>query len=304
MGTRATITIVPSQKNPNTKTIFQLLFERLEEIEKKMGRTDPDSLVAKMNRLGSKEPVPVDPEMMFVLNKSFYIFNLTNGKFDVTIGPLIRLWGFDTAEKRPRVPRRREIMSRLHQVNFRNLELDQKNQTVSFKTPGMGIDLGGVAKGYAVDQLLKLLLEMGIQRAIVEIGGDVKTLGLKPDNLLWVVGIQHPRDRGKLLAILDSDGRAIATSGDYEKNFVEEAILYHHILNPKTGYPARKCQSVTVLANSALHADALSTGIFVMGTEMGMKLIEELPGVDGVIVDISGKIWISTGLKNRLRYVG
>jgi thiamine biosynthesis lipoprotein len=166
----------------------------------------------------------------------------------------------------------------------------------------MNIDLGGIAKGYAVDRAFELLKGLGYRNLVVNAGGDLRVGGSKPDGP-WSIGIQHPRDPEKILARISVSDTAVATSGDYEKFFIHQGKRYHHILNPKDGFPAEGCQSVTILAKDAATADALATAIFVLGPEKGYALCQRLEGVDCLIIDKEGNITLSPGLKGRISSV-
>ena len=182
-------------------------------------------------------------------------------------------------------------------VNYKNIILDERNQTVEFKKKSMALDLGAIAKGYALDRAIKVLQGRGVKEALINVGGDVRVMGER----VWKIGLQHPRKEKEVLAVIRLKDQAIATSGDYQRYFIEEGKRYHHIINPKTGYPAQKCMGVTIFAPQATQADILATGIFILGPETGMKLIEFLEGVEGIIIDSQGKILLSSNLKGRLQ---
>jgi thiamine biosynthesis lipoprotein len=173
---------------------------------------------------------------------------------------------------------------------------------VLLKKKGMAIDLGGIAKGYAVDKAFELLRDLGYKNLIVNAGGDLRVGGSKPEGP-WSIGIQHPRDPEKILARISLSDTAVATSGDYEKFFIHQGKRYHHILNPRNGFPAEGCQSVTILHKEGIMADALATAIFVLGTEKGYPLCQRQEGVDCLIVDKEGKITFSASLKERISFV-
>ena len=171
-------------------------------------------------------------------------------------------------------------------VNYRSIILDKKDQTVKFKRKGMAINLGGVAKGYALDRAIKVLKERKVKEALINAGGDIKIMGKRD----WKIGLQHPRKEDEVLAVIKLKDQAIATSGDYQRYFIKKGKRYHHIINPETGYPANKCMSVTIIGPNAIQTDILATGVFILGPEKGMELIEILENVEGIIVDVQGKI--------------
>jgi thiamine biosynthesis lipoprotein len=174
-------------------------------------------------------------------------------------------------------------------------------RTIFLEKAGMKIDVGGIGKGYAADRAVDALRKAGAVAGVVALSGDIKTFGRLPGGKMFPVGIQHPRDDGSVLVWLDLEDEAISTAGDYERFFEREGVRYHHILDPRTLQPARGCQSVTVIAREGVWADGLDTGIFVMGPELGMELVEQLPDVEAIIVDAEGRLLVSSGLKQRVR---
>ncbi len=274
---------------------FAAAFDEMRRIEKLMNVHDPESEISRVNRLAGKEAVQIDKKIFEILEVSVEYSVLTSGAFDVSIRPLSVLWG--EKGKLKEIPKVKEIEERLSLVNYKNIVLDKRNQTVEFKREGMALDLGGIAKGYALDCAVRVLKEREIKEALINVGGDIRVMGERN----WRVGLQHPRKEGEVLIIIKLKDQAIATSGDYQRYFVKENKRYHHIINPKTGHPAQRCMSVTIFAPRATQADILATGIFILGPEKGMKLIESLEGVEGIIIDSQGKILLSSNLKGRLQ---
>jgi len=281
--------------------------EEMKRVEQKMSRFLPDSEVSRINNEASSETVresgatrgwiPVDDELFCLLKESVGLSELTRGCFDVTIYPLMKIWKF--AGENPRVPGDREIKEGLELVGYENMRVE--NGKVRFAKKGMGIDLGGIAKGYAVDAAVRVLKEKNIGSAMVNAGGDIYVLGRKGGKP-WRIGIRHPRKEGDILGVVEVEDRAIVTSGDYERFFFSGGKRYHHIFDPKTGYPANGCQSVTIVAKETSFADALATGVFVLGPRQGMDLIESLEEVEGVIVDKEGEVSVSSGLASQIEY--
>jgi thiamine biosynthesis lipoprotein len=235
---------------------------------------------------------------MEVIKKAQEISELSEGGFDITVGPLTELWR--KARKEKIFPSIEEVKEKLGLVNFKNIETDQEGK-VFLKKKGMAIDLGGIAKGYAVDRAFELLKSLGYRNLIINAGGDLRVGGLKIDQP-WSIGIQHPRESQKILARISVSDMAVATSGDYEKFFLYQGKRYHHIFSPKDGFPTDDCQSVTVICKEGMIADALATAVFVLGPEKGYTLCQKLEGVDCLIVDQEGKIIISPGLKDRIAF--
>ena len=274
---------------------FVAAFDEMKRIEKLMNVHDPESEISRVNKLADKPPVKVSKEIFMVLKEALEYSRLTSGTFDVSIRPLSRLWG--EKGKLKEVPEAREIEKKLPLVNYKNIILNERNQTIEFERKRMAIDLGGVAKGYAVDQAIEVLKKRGIEAALINAGGDIRVMGKRA----WKVGLQHPRKGNEVLAVIRLKDQAIATSGDYQRYFIKEGKRYHHIINPETGYPAIECMSVTIIASQAIQADILATSIFILGSEKGMELIESLEGVEGIIIDAQGEILFSSGLKGKLQ---
>jgi thiamine biosynthesis lipoprotein len=282
--------------------------KEIRRIEQKMSCFLPTSEVSRINnealREGSKSSllvggwIPVSDELFSLLTEAVRVSDLSEGSFDITVYPLMKIWKFKGEGIAP--PDKKEIEKKKRLVNYKNMFIE--NGKIKFAKRGMGIDLGGIAKGYAVDAAIKVLKEKNIKSAMVDAGGEMYVLGRKQGKP-WRIGIRHPRKREGILGILDLEGKGISTSGDYERFFLFAGKRYHHILNPKTGYPADKCQSVTIVAKKATFADALSSGVFVLGPREGMDLIESLEGVEGVIVDNEGEVSVSSGLVSKIDYV-
>ena len=186
-------------------------------------------------------------------------------------------------------------------MDLQAVRADVSKRTLYLEKTGMRIDVGGIGKGYAADQAVVAMQKAGAVAGVVALSGDIKTFGRLPGGRPFPVGIQHPRKEGAVLVWIDLQDEAISTAGDYERYFEKDGVRYHHILDPLTLQPARLCQSVTIVAREGIWADGLDTGIFVMGPERGMELVERLAGVEAIIVDAEGRMSVSSGLKNRIR---
>ncbi len=275
-------------------------FAEFGRIDNLMSFQSAKSQLARINQAAGGKAVSIDAELFQLVLQSKYYAELTAGAFDISIGPLSRLWGLDN--KQYRKPSSEEIAAKLPLVGYSMILTQSKPPAVRLARPGMSIDLGAIAKGYAVDKAINILKRRGISSALVNAGGDIRTIGTRPDGNLWNIGIQHPRKPKQILASLRVDNQAVVTSGDYEQFFMYQGVRYHHILDPATGRPARGCQAVTVVAQSTAAADALATGVFVLGPEKGMKLIEGLPDTEALIVDAAGNVSVSSGLKGKLDF--
>ncbi len=246
--------------------------------------------VSKINLSSGMRPVKVSVDTLEVIRRAIDFSRVTDGAFDITIGAVTKIWGFTNGDYK--LPDNGEIKEALELVDYKNIDIFDSN--VELKKKGMAIDLGAIAKGYAVDKVYDFLKSKNIREAIIDAGGTIRTIG---DRKKWRIGIKDPSGREDVIGILTLDsGLAVSTSGDYERYFVRDGKRYHHVLDPKTGYPANYCRSVTVVSDSAAKSDALSTAIFVLGPESGLKLAKKL-SVGVVIIDRNNSIFISDNLK-------
>ncbi|MEW6086722.1 MAG: FAD:protein FMN transferase [bacterium] len=290
MGTIVDIKIYRAEKE-KARAVIKKAFDEIERIDKLFSHYKEDSIIAKINN-NSGRWIEVPGEVLNLVDRAVKFSDLTGGAFDITIGPVVNLWGFGPSRNR-RVPSRAEISDKLSLVNYKNIEIDKEKNRIKIKK-GMRLDMGGIAKGYAVDCAVKILRENGINNALVNAGGDIFVMGEKKKEEFFNIGIQHPRKEKEIIQSLKVSDVSVITSGDYENYFIEDGKRYHHIFNPKTGYPSNLCQSVTIITRS--HAvDILSTGIFVLGPEKGIELVESIPGAECFIIDESGKIIKSKG---------
>jgi thiamine biosynthesis lipoprotein len=294
MGTDIEITVSDTH-DVSVSAAVDAALQEIERIENEMSEWKQGTPLSLINQDSGKEAVEVPQELFNVISAAQKISELSNGAFDISWAGMRGLWNFSRGSER--IPRADEIKERLSLVNYKNIQIDSSKKTVFLKIPGMAIGLGAIAKGYAVDKAMQVLVNHGVENAIVKAGGDMRIQGTK-DGRPWDIGIKHPRDRRRLLATLPLSNISLSTSGDYERYFIKDGILYHHIMDPKTGYPARGCQSVTILAPDTMTSDALSTTVFVLGPGNGMKLIKSLPGIEGIIVDGNGGIYYSPGIVN------
>lgn len=281
---------------PNVEQAIQAAFDEMRRIESLMSRHVSDSDVSRINRGAGGSPVKVKSETFYVIEEAVRCAGLTKGAFDITIGPLMDVWGFGTPD--PVIPGAEEMEQARSLVGWELVELDSENMTVRLPIQGMSIDLGGVAKGYAAEEGARILREYGIPHALIDAGGNIVAVGSRPDGEPWKIGVRNPRGVGREDTIgptLPVVNGAVATSGDYERFFIHDGKRYHHILNPGTGMPLETVSGVTVMAKDSLHADMLSTAVFVLGQDEGMEFIETLDGVSAMIVDADGNMLFSKG---------
>jgi thiamine biosynthesis lipoprotein len=295
MDTLVTIQVVADGPERAEKAIDRA-FSEIESLERLLNFYSEGSELSKINRSAGGKGVRVSPETIDVIMKAVYAAEMTEGAFDVTLGPEIILWDF-AGKKRPGDE---TIKERLGLVNYKWIVIDKERSTASLRKKGMMIDLGGIAKGYAADRAVSELKREGIASGIVSVAGDIRAFGSKPDGSLWRIGIRNPRQSGKddeIMATVKLKDMAISTSGDYERFFIDEGIRYHHILNPKTGYPAAGCRSVSVIAKEGALTDSFSTGVFVLGPEKGIDVLRKM-GFEGVVVDDHGVLHTTAGLRD------
>lgn len=279
---------------------FEAVFQEFDRLEGLMSTWRETSDLQRLNAAAGRHPVQVDTEIRDVLRIARQVSEWTGGKFDVTFGVLSGLWKFDYQDRDSTIPDRNEVLRRLPFINYRDLKLDEPAGTAFLRRQGMRANLGGIGKGYAVDRVVDILRRRGFQNFMIQAGGDMYVAGHRDDRP-WRLGIRDPRGPAdRSFAALDLSDGTFSTSGDYERFFIKDGRRYHHILDPNTGEPAQGCRSVTIVTDRAVIADGLSTGVFILGPEAGMALIERLPGVEGVIVSAKNEVLVSSGLKGRL----
>ncbi len=298
MGTLVFVTGVAPEEAAAKKAVAAGLAE-IRRIEHLMSTWIPDSELSKVNIAAGKHAVQVGPENMEVLKASLRMAALTEGGFNIAVGPAVDAWN---VSQEGRIPTQEELDAVRPFTSLANMALEEQAGTVFLKQAEMKIDVGGIGKGYAADLVVDVMQKAGATAGVVALSGDIKTFGRLPDQERFVFGIQHPRkEQGHILGRIELENEAVSTAGDYQRFIMKDGIRYHHILDPATLQPARGCQSVTIIAKDGVMADGLDTGIFVMGPKKGMALIESLPDVEGVIVNKQGEVMISSGLKPRLR---
>lgn len=290
MGTRVSVELWDEDEAEGRALVAQVLDE-YRRIDAMMSTYKPESEISLVNARAAFRPVPVGQELLSLIERSLELSRASGGAFDITYDSVGYLYDF----RARRHPTNEEIAARLDAVDYRHVIVDRAASTIRFRTPGVRINLGGIAKGYAVERGAQLLRRHGIEHAVLNAGGDTRVLG---DRLgkPWIVGIRHPRAEDAVITRLPLVDEAISTSGDYERYFEEDGRRYHHIINPDTGKPTEGILSVTVIGPDATTTDGLSTTLFVLGTEEGLELIERFPGYEAVIVDATGKMSYSSGL--------
>ena len=297
MGTLVKITAVARSESV-AQAAAVAGFAEIRRLEELLSTWIATSELSRVNTSAGVMPVHVSPETLTVVQRAIQVAEMTDGGFNIAIGPAVEAWSVTEGQ---RIPTESELDALRPLVDLMSVHVDVREQTIYLGKAGMRIDVGGIGKGYAADRAVEALWEAGAIAGVVALSGDIKTFGRLPDGKMFPVGIQHPREDGSVLAWIDLQDEAISTDGDYERFFERDGVRYHHILDPRTLQPARSCQSVTVIAREGVSADGLDTGIFVMGPERGMELVEQLPDVEAIIVDAEGRLLVSSGLKQRIR---
>jgi len=261
-----------------------------------------DSEISRVNAAAGKKAVAVSAETLAVIEKSVWMSARSEGVFDITFEAMHGLWKFDQ-DLEEKIPDRAKVDAARRLIDWRKIEIDHEARTVKLQKAGMRMSLGGIAKGYAVDAAARVLSAEGLDAFFVQGGGDLFVRGKKPDGSPFRVGVRDPRgrDANDWFAMLEVVDHAFSTAGDYERGFIKDGKRYHHIIDPRTGFPATACRSVTIWAKDALTADAIDDAVFILGPEKGLKLVESLEDAGAVIVDAKNKVWVSERLKDKLQ---
>lgn len=272
--------------------LWQSVFAEFTRVDEVMSRYRDDSELSQVNREAAEQAVQVSEALFDVLAKAREVSDLSDGAFDISFASVGYLYDFRAG----RQPDDAAVTEGLAHINYRDILLDERASTVRFNKPGLMLDLGGIAKGYAVDQGVRVLQQAGIRHARLSAGGDMRLLGDRRGRP-WMVGVRDPRHEDKQAVVMPLSDIAISTSGDYERFFIDDrGQRVHHILSPSTGRPAGEVQSVTIVGDDAMTTDGLSTAVFVLGASKGLELINELEGIDAVIIDENRRMHYSQGL--------
>ena len=306
MDTYCTITVVSASREKAAEAI-DAGFAEIKKLETLLNYFSEDSEISAVNRAAGIKPVKVSDETREIMIKMIDIAKATEGAFDATIAPVIQLWKFSKDPTASSVPSSEVIRQALRLVDYKKIKISKAASEIFLEEKGMEIDLGGIAKGYGADKAVDVLKVRGIKSALVAIAGDIRGFGLNLSGKGWKVGIQDPRPASAsdkpwedIFAVLHLEDSAISTSGDYQRFFIKDGRRYHHILDPATGFPAESMLiSVSVIAPEGYISDALSTAVFILGAEKGMKLLESM-GIEGVLVDADKKIILTSKLKNKI----
>lgn len=294
MGSRYDITVVAANKEQGENYI-NIAVNEIKRIEKLISSWDKNSQTSLINKNAGIKPVKVDLELINLIERSLALSKLTEGAFDISYASMDKIWKFDGSMKE--MPSKENIKASVSKVGYQNIVVDKKNQTVFLKLKGMKIGFGAIGKGYSADMAKALLISKGVKAGIINASGDMNTWGKQPNGKDWEVAITNPLNKNVSFGIFPISNKAVVTSGDYEKFVIFNNVRYTHIINPKTGYPASGIISATVFAPKAELADALATSIFVMGSDVGINIINQLPNIECIIVNEKGKITTSKNIK-------
>lgn len=297
LGTIITATIYADTKEEGEEAL-NMAFKRVCEIEAIMSAKKDTSELSRLNQTAAKAPVKVSEELYCVIEDALKYAEFSDGALDPTIGKLIDLWGIGTEQEK--VPSKEEIAPYVNQENYKNVILDQNAHTVFFKNNKIQLDLGAIAKGYAADEMKKLLTgSYHISSGMLSLGGNVLAIGTKPNGELWNVGIVNPLDTTSVRATLQMEDHTLVTSGNYERYFMKDEKRYHHILDPRTGYPAEAgVISSSIMGKVSMDCDALSTAAYILGSDKGMELLRSMNGIEGMFVKEDGTLVKTNGLEN------
>ncbi|MEZ4441016.1 MAG: FAD:protein FMN transferase [Polyangiaceae bacterium] len=305
MGTRVILAGYTAE-NLDEDAVRTALGEALGEIrrlERLMTTWRDDSDISRLNAKAGDGPVKMSPETFEVLQKSLWIGDRSEGTFDITFASMGKLWSFDE-QVSTTIPDAATLEAARKKIDYRKVVLDAEAQTARLESPDTRVNLGGIAKGYAIDRAAAVLRKAGLKSFFAQAGGDLYVEGRKPDQSPWRVGIRDPRGKdGTYFALIGVENHAFSTAGDYERGFVKEGKRYHHIIDPRTGYPATASRSVTIWAKDALTADAIDDAVFILGVEKGMALVESIEDCGAVIVDAQNQVHISPRLKDLVQVI-
>jgi Membrane-associated lipoprotein involved in thiamine biosynthesis len=293
MGSRFDLTVV-AENQAKGEEYLDMAIAEITRIERLISSWDPNSQTSMINNNAGVAPVKVDRELFNLIERAIKISKLTQGAFDISYASMDRIWKFDGSVME--MPSEEAIKQSVAKVGYQNIEMDPENSTVFLKKEGMKIGFGAIGKGYAADMAKALLLKNGVFSGIINASGDLNAWGSQPDGKDWMVAIVNPLNKEKVFSWLPVRDQAVVTSGNYEKFIILNGERYTHIIDPRTGYPSKGVRSATVFTKNAELADALATSIFVMGVETGVDFVNQLKGVECIIVDDDNKIITSENI--------
>jgi FAD:protein FMN transferase len=293
LGSPFEITVVASDSIKGNQ-FLELAISEVKRVENLISDWIPTSQISTVNKNAGIAPIKVDNEVFELVERAVRISKLTSGAFDISYASMDRIWKFDGSMKE--MPTAEAIKNSVAKVGYQNIILNKNESSIFLKNEGMKLGLGGIGQGYIADKIKALLQENGCSSGLVNVSGDINTWGKQPNGMPWTVGIINPMNKNKVFATFPLDDSAVETSGSYEKYVTFNGKRYSHIIDPRTGYPASGIISVSVFAKQTELADALATGIFVLGIEVGLDLVNQLNGIGCIIVDDKGAIHVSKNI--------
>jgi len=291
MGTEISVYLWHDEPEKGRQAVAAV-FAEVARLDQLMSTYIETSRISEINRQAAAGPVDAGDELFRLIQRSLDISLLTRGAFDITYDSVGQHYDF----RQGRRPDEQTLADELSLIDYRFVEVNDHDRTVSFRREGVRINLGGIAKGYAVERGIEILRGLGVRNARVTAGGDTRLLGDRRGTP-WMIGVQNPRDEDEVAVTIPLENEAISTSGDYERFFEEDGERYHHIIVPATGTPAGEVHSATIIGPDAVITDALSTSVFVMGVDQGLRLISTLPDYEGIVIDAAGEMYYSDGLR-------
>ena len=274
--------------------------EKLNYIDDKMSAFKEDSDISKITSKAGVNSETVSKDTYFVVKKAVEYSKILEGTFDPTIRPLVKLWNIGTKEES--IPEESQIEEALKFINYKDVILDESNNSIMLKHKKQALDVGGIAKGFAADEVRDIFYKHKIKSALIDLGGNIFALGNKDDGTPWKVGIQNPfKPRGEYIGILSVKNKSVVTSGNYEKYFIKDGERFHHIIDPKTGYPSQsKIISATIISDNSIDGDGLSTGVYILGIDKALKIIEAIEGIDAIFITEDKKVYKTSGIDKNI----
>lgn len=292
MGTSVKVSVYDTE----SEQALDKAFERVSEIENLVSINKEGTEIDKLNDKAGVSGEQLSEDSISIIEKGLYYSDLSKGSYDISIGPLVKLWSIGLPEAK--IPTQEEIDDVLDDIDYKDVEV--KGNEVFLKEKGMLLDLGSIAKGYAADEIVEVLQENGVEKAVIDLGGNVYVMGRKNEENKWKIGVQNPfTERGNVIGSITLEDKSIVTTGVYERFIEDEETKYHHVLDPKTGYPYKtEIAGVTIIADKSIDADALSTLVFTMGVKEGIEFIENKNGVDAIFVTNDKKVYKTSGVND------
>ena len=292
MGTSVKITLY----NHENEESINKAFERIKEIEDTVSINKEGTEIGELNKNAGVRPVKLSKDSIEIIEKGLHYSNLSKGSYDISIGPLVKLWSIGLPEAK--VPTENEIKEVLENIDYSKVKIN--DEEVFLEEKEMILDLGSIAKGYAADEVVEVLENEGVEKAVIDLGGNIYVMGEKAKNQKWKIGVQNPfADRGSAIGSILLSDKSIVTTGVYERYIEDGDAKYHHVLDPKTGYPYEtEIAGVTIIADKSIDADSLSTLVFTKGIDEGLEFIESIDGVEAIFVSNSKEIYKSVGIKD------